>query len=123
MDELVDVVSLPRSGEDLSKAVSNISKTCEVDESETSLASLIHQAMVRRYVVVKLTVCMECRGHRAYRNVDMDNRREKAERLPTDSVPPESLSSCLWMACLIKFKFRKAQHLCLLLAMSKKQLK
>ena len=54
MDELADIVSLPRTGEVLAIVVLMFLKTADGDESEKSMASFIHQAMVRRDVVVQL---------------------------------------------------------------------
>ena len=79
---------LPWTGEELSNFVSILLKTSEEDNPK-SMASFIHQARVRRDVVVKLIEGAKARGHRAYRLVDMDRVRLKAEGLPTDGVPPE----------------------------------
>ena len=54
MDDLADTASLPRTGEDLCNVVSILSRTSDGGDADTSLASLIHQAMVRRRVVVSL---------------------------------------------------------------------
>ena len=89
MEELSDLVSLPRTGEDLTHVVSVLLKTADADDSEKGLARLIHQAMVRRDVVVKLIASMKRRGHRAYKHVQMEQVRERAELLPQHGVPPE----------------------------------
>ena len=45
--------------------------------------------MVRRSVVVKLIETMEKRGHRAYKNIDMNEVIAKYVALPEHDVPPE----------------------------------
>ena len=44
---------------------------------------------MRRSVVVDLIEEMKRRGHRAYKHVDMDVVRDRAQGLPVDDVPPE----------------------------------
>ena len=82
-------VVLPRTGEDLTSVVSVLLKTANAIDSDKDLARLIHQAMVRRDVVVKLIASMKRRGHRAYRHVEMDDVQRRARDLPADGVPPE----------------------------------
>ena len=57
--------------------------------SPDSLARFIHQARVRRHVVVGLIRAAKERGHRSYKTIDMDSVEKKAARLPEDGVPPE----------------------------------
>ena len=59
------------------------------DEDPKALAKFVHQARVRRAVVVKLIEDAKRRGHRAYARVDIATMREKATSLPEDGVPPE----------------------------------
>ena len=82
-------ISLPCLGqEDLASAVSVLLKsTADATESDKDLARLIHQAMVRRDVVVELIASMKRRGHRAYRHVLMEDVKRRAEHLPTYGVP------------------------------------
>ena len=54
------------------------------------MARFIHQAIVRRDDAVELITNAHRRGHRAYRNLDLDKVREKARRcLPEHGVPAE----------------------------------
>ena len=59
------------------------------EEDPKRMASCVHQAHVRRDVVVGLIEGAQSRGHRSYRHVNMDDVRKKAERLPENGVPPE----------------------------------
>ena len=79
---------LPWVGEELSDFVSVLLKTSEQDNPE-DLAKFIHQAVVRRHVVLELIANAKARGHRAYRCVDMSAVEAKAARLPENGVPPE----------------------------------
>ena len=55
MEELGRSASLPRTGEELAHVVSFVLKTSDAkDDADNNMARLIHQAMVRRSVVVKL---------------------------------------------------------------------
>ena len=53
------------------------------------MARFIHQAMVRRSVVVKLIETMKKRGHRAYKHIEMNDDIAKDSALPERDVPPE----------------------------------
>ena len=81
---------LPNAGEELSNFVSVILKTQNNDDEVDgqSLARFIHQAIVRRDVVVRLIDNARRRGHRAYRDIDMTKVVAKAtEELPVNDVP------------------------------------
>ena len=52
-------VVLPRTGEDLANVVSVLLKTCDAKDSDKDLARLVHQAIVRRDVVVQLILSMK----------------------------------------------------------------
>ena len=82
-------VSLPRAGVELANVVSISLKTAGSDEDEQTSARFIHQATVRRKVVVDLIEEMQRRGHSAYKHVDMEAVKKRAEALPVDDVPPE----------------------------------
>ena len=85
-----DNVLLPRAGSELGNVVSILLKTAGTDCDDASTARLIHQARVRRSVVIDLLEEMKNRGHRAYDHVDMHIVRRRAiEGLPADDVPPE----------------------------------
>ena len=79
---------LPWVGKDLCDLVSAVLKTSEEDNPR-AMAKFVHQAFVRRDVVVKLIEGAKSRGHRAYRSVDMERVRTKARELPENGVPPE----------------------------------
>lgn len=79
---------LPWVGEELAERVSLLLKTR--DESDPkAFAHHMHQAMVRRRVVVQLIEGAVARGHRAYASVAIEHVREKALKLPDQGVPPE----------------------------------
>ena len=81
---------LPRTGEDLQKFVSVILKTNDAELTPEELSKLIHQARVRRRVVVMLIEKACEREHPAFRHLDLAQVRLRAEReLPEDGVPPE----------------------------------
>ena len=80
-------VPLPRVGSDL--AMSILLKAAGGNEENKASARLIHQARVRRDVVVELIEEMKRRGHRAYKHVDMHMVQDRARMLPEDDIPPE----------------------------------
>ena len=82
---------LPNVGEKLANWVHVLLKTNDEEKPE-SMAHFIHQALVRRDVVVRLIEGAKARGHRAYRAVDMQRVRSKAEALPENGIPPEVLA-------------------------------
>ncbi|CAK0901015.1 unnamed protein product, partial [Prorocentrum cordatum] len=81
--------SVPRTGKELADIVSVILKSGGDDDTAASMAKFIHQAVVRRDVVVKLIEGAKKRGHRAYQHVCMEDVRKKAAELPDGEVPPE----------------------------------
>ena len=50
------------------------------------LPKFIHQANVRRAVVVRHITDIKNRGHRAYVNVDLCAMEKKAQQLPEDGL-------------------------------------
>ena len=68
---------LPWVGKELSDFVSVVLKTSEEDNPKT-MAKFVHQALVRREVVVTLIEGARKRGHRVYRGVDMARVRLKS---------------------------------------------
>ena len=62
--------SLPWVGAELFNYVSILLKTSEEDDPK-DLRKYIHQARVRRTIVVQLIEDAHARGHRAYRNIHM----------------------------------------------------
>ena len=81
---------LPRTGEDLKYVVQVLLKTNDEDKRD-SLKHFVHQARVRRHVVVNWILSAKARGHRAYIHVNEAKIRAKARLLPIDGVPEEIL--------------------------------
>eukprot|EP00972_Heterocapsa_arctica_P014295 2103701-Heterocapsa_arctica.AAC.1 len=79
---------LPWTGAALADKVSILLKTNE-EEDPASMANFIHQAVVRRDVVISLIEGAKLRGHRGYKDIDMARVRIKAQALPEHAVPPE----------------------------------
>jgi len=98
---------LPWTGSQLSNFVSVLLKTSEEDNPK-SMASFIHQAHVRRDVVIKLIEDAKARGHRAYVNVDISRMRDKAKHLPENGVPPEIIKLLPHDSDLDKIQVQKA---------------
>ena len=91
LDELQDAQQtpdLPWTGAELSDKVSILLKTFD-DELAETMAKVVHQALVRRHVVLQLIQGAKNRGHKAYVNVDMERARVKAQNLPEKGVPAE----------------------------------
>ena len=66
---------LPWTGDETSSYVSILLKTSEEDDPK-SMSRFVHQALVRRAVVIQLIDGMRRRGHRSYKHLDMDRVRE-----------------------------------------------
>ena len=98
---------LPHGGATLSDMVSVLLKTSEEDDPK-SMASFIHQAHVRRDVVVELIAGARALGHRSYQKVNMDSVRKKAEGLPENGVPPEVVRLLPHDGSLDKIQIQKA---------------
>ena len=79
---------LPWVGEELKDRVSILLKTRDEDDPK-AFSHNIHQATVRRDVVVKLIRDAKERGHRAYASVSLERMEQKARHLPAHGVPPE----------------------------------
>ena len=82
-------IDLPHTGEKLYSWVQVLLKTSGEDSLD-DMKGLVHQARVRAEVVVALIEELKTRGHRAYRNLDMERVRTKAfgpEGLPQDGIP------------------------------------
>lgn len=82
-------VSLPRVGVELANVVSILLKSAGSDSDGKASAKLIHQATVRRQIVVDLIFELKRRGHGAYVNIDMGKVKEKAKHLSENDVPAE----------------------------------
>ena len=83
---------LPRSGPALGEVVRVLLKTNKTGKtSDAEIKSLIHQAVVRREVVVRLILDMKQLGHPAYQSMEEASVRRAAAALPEEGVPPEVL--------------------------------
>ena len=82
-------VDLPWVGRQLSDRVSILLKTRDEEDTPKAFAQNIHQATVRRQVVIDLIQGAVNRKHRAYTSVAMERVRQNAQRLPEHGVPPE----------------------------------
>ncbi|CAK0903535.1 unnamed protein product, partial [Prorocentrum cordatum] len=72
------------------------------------MSTFVHQALVRRKVVVDLIEGAKARGHRARRNVDMDEARKRAMELLEEGVPPEIMRLVPLDDALHKVQMQKA---------------
>ena len=79
---------LPHLGSDLRNKVAVLIKVGKKQDLDVK-QHIVHQAVVRRRVVVALIAAMVARGHPAYRNVDMVAVTERATMLPEHDVPQE----------------------------------
>ena len=82
-------IPLPRAGVELANVVSMLLKTAGGDDDGQASARFIHQATVRRKVVIHLIEELKGRGHSAYVNVDLEDVKERAKALPENDIPPE----------------------------------
>ena len=83
---------LPHTGTELKNFVSVILKSNEPVENEESLSKFIHQAVVRRQVVIDLILGALARGHRGYQPLTPAAVRIRAQALPENGVPPEVIA-------------------------------
>ena len=84
--------SLPRAGKALGDVVRVLLKTNKTGKtSESEIKTLLHQATVRREVVVNLILDMQRLGHPAFQHLRQEALREAAAQLPEGGVPPEVL--------------------------------
>ena len=87
---------VPRTGEDLADLVRVLLKTSTSDSegAKALLKSCIHQARVRRAVVVKFILDAKARCHPAYMHVDEDIVRKRSLSLPRTSFQRSYLVAC-----------------------------
>lgn len=86
--------ALPRTEEELADTVRVLLKTNKTGcATDAEVKTLIHQANVRRRVVVAIILDLKAAGHPAYTQVDADAVRQKADTLPEDGVPPAVLAA------------------------------
>ena len=84
------VPDVPRIGSELASVVQVLLKTSE-PRNAADMKRFIHQANVRRHVVVNRIAEAKRRGHRAYARVDMGRVAQKAKQLPENDVPGDSV--------------------------------
>lgn len=82
-------LKLPRLGSELAETMSVIIKTMETSQDKAALSQVIHQARVRRSVVLELVQEAQRRDHPAYKHVDWTQAVARADTLPEDGVPEE----------------------------------
>ena len=99
---------LPWVGAELADKVSILLKTNDDDDPKAA-AQLIHQAHVRRHVVVILIEGMVARKHRAYTTVNIGAVKEKQTYCPRTVFHQKSSSCCHLMNTWTKFKYKRAR--------------
>ena len=85
-------LKLPRVGAELARVFNVIIKSGNRAEDADKTAKVIHQARVRRDVVLELLEEARKRAHPAYMQLNMLEARARAEELPEDGVPPEIIA-------------------------------
>eukprot|EP00438_Fugacium_kawagutii_P001459 Skav211876 [mRNA] locus=scaffold1431:374175:389938:+ [translate_table: standard] len=84
-------VKLPHSGAKLREVVSVIVKSHKGHET-LDLGRILHQARVRRAVVVRLIEDAVARGHPAFQGIHMEQMYTNAKALPEDGIPGEVIA-------------------------------
>eukprot|EP00438_Fugacium_kawagutii_P014564 Skav232307 [mRNA] locus=scaffold882:595493:597445:- [translate_table: standard] len=84
-------VQLPHSGAKLREVVSVIVKSHKGHET-LDLGRILHQARVRRAVVVRLIEDAVARGHPAFQDIHMEQMYTRATALPLDGIPEEVIA-------------------------------
>ena len=85
-------LGLPRKGEALGAVVRVLLKTNKSGKTTADeIKNLIHQANVRREVVVQLILDMKRLGHPSFQRAEEEAVRQAAAELPEDGVPPQVL--------------------------------
>ena len=77
MENCSEAAGLPFSGDELRSVVQVLLK-CNDWEQKKNLPKFIHQATVRRAVVVRHIADMKQRGHKGYLHVNMEKVHAKA---------------------------------------------
>ena len=94
LETRLQVSGLPRSGQELAEVVNVMIKSNDGSREEKGegLRDILHQASVRRHVVVGLIQEAVRRQHPAYKSVEMERVLEKAQSLPEHGVPAEVIA-------------------------------
>eukprot|EP00435_Cladocopium_sp_Y103_P056182 s569_g18.t2 len=82
-------IGLPKVGAELAAVVNVIIKAGGPLAETSDTTKIIHQARVRRAVVLQLIADAKAREHPAYNAVCMEEVIQRAEELPEDGVPAE----------------------------------
>ena len=85
-------LKLPHCGAKLREVVNVIVKSHKRHET-LDVGRIVHQARVRRAVVVRLIEDAVARGHPAFQGIQMEQMYSQAKALPEDGVP-DDLSCC-----------------------------
>ena len=86
-------LQLPRTGRALGETVRILLKTNKTGKTtDAEIKTLIHQALVRREVVVQLLLDMKRLGHPSFQKVDEATMLRNASQLPENGIPPEVLT-------------------------------
>ena len=85
-------LALPRTGVELAETVSVVLKTMHASNDAEGLGKVIHQARVRRAVVLQLLQEAKTRGHPAYKHLNMLEASTRAQTLPEDGIPDEIIA-------------------------------
>ena len=85
-------LQLPRIGSELKAIVNVILKAGKANENVLDTAKIIHQARVRRSIVVGLVLDAKARDHPAYRSLEESDVYQRAATLPEDGVPTEIIA-------------------------------
>ena len=81
-------LKLPHCGAKLREVVNVIVKSHKRHET-LDVSRIVHQARVRRAVVVRLIEDAVARGHPAFQGIEMEQMYSEAKALPEDGVPDE----------------------------------
>ena len=85
-------VPLPRTGVELAETVSVVLKSMQADKDKEGVEKVIHQARVRRTIVLQLLSGAKTRGHPAYKHINMEEATARAQTLPEDGIPEEIIA-------------------------------
>ena len=107
MGQQSEEVVLPHSGRRLSEIVSVIVKSHQ-KQGTVDAGRILHQARVRRAMVVKLIEDGVARGHPAFEGVNMQAMYSAAEALPEDGIPLEVMAELPYDSDLDRIVRQKA---------------
>ena len=106
--QLKGTADLPHTGETFSIFVSVLLKASDEGDTKEALSKFIHQALVRRDVVITLITDARARGHRGYQHLDMERMQQKAQELPDNGIPEHIAKLMPYDDLLVKIQIQKA---------------